>query len=54
MVCQNFKSSLHLFSNIADSMEGVSEAIKERAIGHFEKISADYANGVRAALKAKN
>ena len=43
-----------LFSNIADSMEGVSEAIKERAIGHFEKISADYANGVRAALKAKN
>ena len=27
-----------LFSNIADSMEGVSEAIKERAIGHFEKI----------------
>nr|WP_314379955.1 catalase [uncultured Campylobacter sp.] len=43
-----------LFSNIADSMEGVSEAIKERAIGHFEKISADYVNGVRAALKAKN
>jgi catalase len=43
-----------LFSNIADSMEGVSEAIKERAIGHLEKISADYANGVRAALKAKN
>ncbi|AKT92257.1 catalase [Campylobacter gracilis] len=43
-----------LFSNIADSMEGVSEAIKERAIGHFEKNSADYANGVRAALKAKN
>jgi catalase len=42
-----------LFSNIADSMEGVSEAIKERAIGHFEQISPEYANGVRAALKAK-
>ncbi|WP_298050369.1 catalase [uncultured Campylobacter sp.] len=52
LMSQSQKSQL--FSNIADSMEGVSEAIKERAIGHFEKISADYANGVRAALKAKN
>ena len=42
-----------LFSNIAESMAGVSEVIKERAIGHFEQISPEYANGVRAALKAK-
>ncbi|WP_122867554.1 catalase [Campylobacter showae] len=42
-----------LFSNIAESMASVSEAIKERAIGHFEQISPEYANGVRAALKAK-
>lgn len=42
-----------LFNNIAESMAGVSEAIKERAIGHFEQISPEYANGVKAALKAK-
>ena len=42
-----------LFSNIAESMAGVSEVIKERAIGHFEQISPEYANGVRTALKAK-
>lgn len=40
-----------LFSNIAASMEGVSDFIIERALSHFEKISAEYANGIRAALK---
>ncbi|BCX80164.1 catalase [Campylobacter sp. 19-13652] len=39
-----------LFSNIAQSMAGVSEFIIERALGHFEKISPEYAAGVRAAL----
>ena len=49
----NDSQKSQLFSNIAESMAGVSEAIKERAIGHFEQISPEYANGVRAALKAK-
>ena len=49
----NDNQKSQLFSNIAESMAGVSEVIKERAIGHFEQISPEYANGVRAALKAK-
>ena len=49
----NDSQKSQLFSNIAESMASVSEAIKERAIGHFEQISPEYANGVKAALKAK-
>lgn len=49
----NDSQKSQLFSNIAESMASVSEAIKGRAIGHFEQISPEYANGVRAALKAK-
>ncbi len=41
-----------LYQNIADSMGGVPEEIIERALGHFEKISPDYAKGIRKALKA--
>ena len=52
-VLMNDSQKSQLFSNIAESMAGVSEAIKERAIGHFEQISPEYANGVKAALKAK-
>lgn len=52
-VLMNDSQRSQLFSNIAESMASVSEAIKERAIGHFEQISPEYANGVRAALKAK-
>nr|WP_314469326.1 catalase [uncultured Campylobacter sp.] len=52
-VLMNDSQKSQLFSNIAESMAGVSEAIKERAIGHFEQISPEYANGVRTALKAK-
>ena len=39
-----------LFSNIAEAMQGVSEDIIERQLGHFEKIHPDYAAGVRTAL----
>jgi catalase len=39
-----------LFSNIAESMQGVPDDIIERQLGHFEKIHTDYAAGVRAAL----
>jgi catalase len=41
-----------LYQNIAGSMGGVPEEIIERALGHFEKISPDYAKGIRKALKA--
>ena len=42
-----------LFNNIADSIEGVSKEVIKRALGHFEKISPDYAKGVESALKSK-
>ncbi|EDO6617178.1 catalase [Campylobacter coli] len=45
---QNQKEQL--FENIAASMEGVEEKIITRALGHFEKISPDYAQGVKKAL----
>ncbi|MBZ7961396.1 catalase [Campylobacter molothri] len=40
-----------LFENIASSMENVNEKIIDRALKHFEKISPEYANGVKKALK---
>ncbi|EAH6292728.1 catalase [Campylobacter lari] len=40
-----------LFKNIAASMNGVDEKIIARALSHFEKISSEYANGVKKALK---
>ena len=39
-----------LYSNIAAAMQGVPEHIVERQLTHFEKVHADYAAGVRAAL----
>ncbi len=41
-----------LYQNIAGSMSGVPEEIIELALGHFEKISPDYAKGIRKALKS--
>ncbi|EAK5529842.1 catalase [Campylobacter lari] len=40
-----------LFKNIAASMSGVDEKIIVRALSHFEKISSEYANGIKKALK---
>ncbi|EGK8006496.1 catalase [Campylobacter lari] len=40
-----------LFKNIAASMSGVDEKIIVRALSHFEKISSEYANGVKKTLK---
>ncbi|PSM52568.1 catalase [Campylobacter blaseri] len=42
-----------LFNNIADHIHGVNNEILNRALMHFEKISPDYAKGVREALNAK-
>lgn len=39
-----------LYSNIAESMEGVKDEIIQRAINHFEQIDPEYAKGVKAAL----
>ena len=41
-----------LYSNIAEAMFGIADFIIERQLGHFEKVHADYAAGVSAALKA--
>ena len=40
-----------LFSNIAESMQGVPKHVIDRALGHFEKIDPEYAKGVRQALQ---
>jgi len=42
-----------LFSNIADSMQGVPEAIVERQLELFRRADPAWAAGVRAALEAK-
>ena len=39
-----------LFNNIASSMEGVEQKIIDKALMHFEKISKEYAEGVKKAL----
>lgn len=39
-----------LFNNIASSMEGVEQKIIDKALIHFEKISKEYAEGVKKAL----
>jgi catalase len=39
-----------LFSNIAEAMQGVPDFIIERQLGLFEKVSPEYAEGVRTAL----
>lgn len=39
-----------LYSNIAESLSGVSEAVKNRALGHFREIAAELESGVKAAL----
>ncbi|TXE89703.1 catalase [Campylobacter volucris] len=45
------KQKEQLFNNIAASMDKVEEKIIQRALDHFEKISIEYANGVKKALK---
>ena len=39
-----------LFSNTAAAMQGVPDFIVERQLGHFAKVHADYAAGVKKAL----
>ncbi|MCH5323262.1 MAG: catalase [Helicobacter sp.] len=46
----NDSQKAQLFSNIAASMEGVNSKIIDRALGHFEKISPAYKEGVKKAL----
>jgi catalase len=42
-----------LFSNVADAMAGVPEAIVERQCKLFDQAHPDYGAGVRAALAAR-
>jgi catalase len=41
-----------LFSNYADAMQGVPEAIVERQLALFAQVDPEYAEGVRAAIDA--
>ncbi len=49
----NNEQKEQLFSNIVDSFDGVDENIIKRAISHFEKISEEYANGVKNELNKR-
>ena len=40
-----------LFANLAEAMASVPQEIVERQMAHFEKVSPDYAAGVREALR---
>ncbi|EES89134.1 catalase [Helicobacter canadensis] len=46
----NASQKEQLFKNIASSMEGVEQKIINKALMHFEKISKEYAEGVKKAL----
>ncbi|MEX0609694.1 MAG: catalase [Balneolaceae bacterium] len=46
----NTEQQERLFSNIADAMQGVSDAIVERQLAHFDKADPAYGAGVRKAL----
>jgi catalase len=39
-----------VFPNIAEAMQGVSDEIIERQLGHFEKVHPGYASGIRTAI----
>ena len=43
-----------LFSNIADSMQGVPTEIIERQLAHFDRVDPAYGDGVREALGIKS
>ncbi|MGH1465361.1 MAG: catalase [Cognatishimia sp.] len=41
-----------LYANTAEAMQGAKEETITRVLGHYDKISPDYGNGIRAARKA--
>ena len=41
-----------LYRNTAESMQGVSQDIIDRALTHYDRISQNYGNGIRMALEA--
>ena len=47
----NTEQKTHLYSNIAEAMQGVKLHIIERQLSLFDKIDKEYGDGVRAALK---
>lgn len=49
----NQDQKARLFSNLADAMVGVPEAIIERQCQLFDKVHPEYGKGVRAAVAAK-
>ncbi|MEZ5779635.1 MAG: catalase [Paracoccaceae bacterium] len=48
----NDEERKRLYQNIAEAMQGVPEAIADRAIGEFTKVSKAYGDGIRAARAA--
>ena len=41
---------MRLYRNTAEAMQGVPEEIVQRALGHYDRISPDYGNGIRHAM----
>lgn len=50
----NASQKEQLFKNIASSMEGVEQKIIDKALMHFEKISKEYAEGVKKSIRSIN
>jgi catalase len=46
----NAEQKERLFSNIAAAMGGIPKDIEARQLAHFDRVHADYGNGVRRAL----
>ena len=48
----NSNQKARLYKNTAEAMNGVPQDIIDRVLGHYDKISPDYGNGIRKALNA--
>ena len=51
LICVDAGQQERLYANTARSMVGVPDAIIDLALSHYAKISQQYADGIRSALK---
>ena len=50
----NADQKARLYSNTAAAMQGVPQDILDRALGHYDLVSKEYGDGIRAALAAQS
>jgi catalase len=46
----NAEERARLYMNTAQAMQGVPQAIVDRALSHYDKVAIAYGDGIRAAL----